>query len=217
MDITSIFGMPVKREIDIGHLLTFVTLLAGFLWWLYTSIREWRRAARKEAESGALRLLLWLLRERQGAPLTLTELRTVFNAPELRSKRLAYCKTNFLFKADDEFERAIYQLDWEGKVDFVGAQAIAFRVDRQPDDHAATSGQRRFAPTRNDVDEALRILHEALRNPEADAWKLRDIARTAYALAPDETAASLRTQMKTGDQKAQRVALELIGELLPKA
>ena len=217
METISIFGMPVKPEIDIGHLLTFVTLLAGFLWWLYTSIREWRRAARKDAESGALRLLLWLLRERQGAPLTLAELRTTFNADDLRTKRVAYCKRNFLFKADDEFERAIYQLDWEGKVDFVGAQAIAFRVDKQPDDHPPMSGRRRFSPTPEDVADALRILRQALRDPEAVAWKLRDTARTAYTLAPDETVAGLRIQMKTGDQKAQRVALDLMGELLPRA
>ena len=216
MDTRYVFGLPIKPDIDIGHLLTTATLLAGFLWWLFTTVREWRRAARKEAESGSLRLLLWLLRERQGAPIPLLELRAAFNAPGLRSKRKAYCKKDFLFKTDDLFERAIYQLDWEGKIDFHGAQSIAFRVDKTPSDEARVVVQPRFTATPEDAVAALRVLTEALRDPDADSWKLRGTARTAFALAPDETAAILRTAMTADNRRSQLVAVDLIGELLPE-
>jgi hypothetical protein len=57
----TLFGLTLKPEIDVGHLLTFITLAAGFVWWLITTMRTWRRTARQDAESGALRLLLYLL------------------------------------------------------------------------------------------------------------------------------------------------------------
>lgn len=210
-----IYGILIKRDVDFGHLLTSITLLAGFMWWLYTTIRRWRTSAREEADSGALRLLLWLLRERQGSPVDLAELKGAFNAPELRSKRIAYCKKNISFRSDDLFERAIYQLDWEGKIDFVGTQAVAFRVDKKPVSTLQEALRPQFVPTREDAESALRVLNEAILEAEAESWKLRATAQAAFALAPEETAAVLRAQLKNGDQRSQRVALELIGALPP--
>src|SRR5947199_221690 len=37
--------MPVqfKNDIDVGHVLTLIALTAGFIWWVYTTQREWRK------------------------------------------------------------------------------------------------------------------------------------------------------------------------------
>jgi len=216
-DVILVLGLPIKREIDAGHLLTSLTLFAGFLWWLYTTVRAWRTSARKDAESGCLRLLLWLLRERQGTPVSLAELRAQFSSAELRSKRLAYCKKDFRFKSDDAFETAIYQLDWEGKIDFVGTQSIAFRVDRRPEDVACEPTRPRFIPTPEDAAAAYRVFVEVFNDPSSDTWKLRDTVRTAFNLLPEETTLFLRTQAATGELKLEQKAIDLLGDLLPRA
>lgn len=213
MDTTYILGLPIKREIDVGHFLTFLTLLAGFAWWLFTTFREWRRTSRKEAESGSLRLLLWLLREREGDPISLKDLKDAFNAPTLRRHRLSYCKRNYLFKTDEMFERAIYQLDWEGKVDFVGAQSIAFRIDRRPEE-AALPPKPLFVPTPQDRTRAFEVFQAAFQDVQSDTWKLRDTTRTSFALSPDQTAAFLRAQMASPDPKVARLAVDVLGELV---
>ncbi|MDF0665779.1 MAG: hypothetical protein P0119_06850 [Nitrospira sp.] len=118
VDPLSILGIPLKAEVDIGHLLTGLTLVAGFAWWVYTTLRATRRTRLREAEDGALRLLRLLLRERRGEPISLEELQKEYNLPEQRDRRRAYCKRDYRFKTSEKFEAAIYALDWEGKVDF---------------------------------------------------------------------------------------------------
>src|SRR4051812_10820151 len=97
-----------KPQIDIGHFLTFVTLVAGFAWWLYTSIAARRKTAEDEARSGALRLLLRMLRERRGVPATFEALLERFSSPELLQLRRAYCRRDFKFKDGAKFEAVIY-------------------------------------------------------------------------------------------------------------
>ena len=59
-----LFGdFSLKKEIDIGTFLTFITLVAGFVLWLYSTLKSWHDKGQEEARSGALRLLLKLLRE----------------------------------------------------------------------------------------------------------------------------------------------------------
>lgn len=209
----TVFGLPIKSDIDVGHLLTFLTLTAGFVWWLITTIRAWRRTAREDAESGALRLLLYLLREKQGEPIALSDLQGYFNSPGMKERRKAYCKRNYLLKPDHLFERAIYQLDWEGKIDFVGAHAVAFRVDRQPNEQAPRAS---LLPTAEDRAEVLRILQHGLDDLKGEAWTLRGTVLAAYAVAPQETASEVRRQLKHPDPAVQRRATELMGEMFKR-
>src|SRR5690349_16760873 len=104
-------------EIDISALLTLITLVGGFIWWAYTTQREWRRKTFDDARSGALRLLLRILREREETHVSLIELHNLFRSPQMKTLRKAYCKRDFRFKNESEFEAAVYRLDWEGKID----------------------------------------------------------------------------------------------------
>ena len=55
------FGFPFEPKIDIGHFLTFITLVLGFLGAGYNVLKSWRKKAEEDAKSGALRLLLHIL------------------------------------------------------------------------------------------------------------------------------------------------------------
>lgn len=209
---TTLFGLPIKPDIDVGHLLTFVTLMAGFIWWLITTIRAWRRTSRQDAESGALRLLLYLLREKQGEPILLSDLQASFNSPDLKTRRKVYCKKNYLLRPEHRFERAIYQLDWEGKIDFVGTQAVAFRVDRQPSEPV----RRALSPTEQDRTEILRILRHGLEDAKGEAYTLRGTVLAAFSVAPQETADEVRKQLIHADPTVQRRAAELMSDMLKK-
>src|SRR5947209_8663595 len=108
-----------KNDIDVGHILTLLALTAGFIWWVYTTQREWRKINRDDARSGALRLLLRRLREEPGDSITLTALREKFSLPAMKALRVEYCGRDFQFKNETQFEAAIYRLDEEGKIDFI--------------------------------------------------------------------------------------------------
>jgi hypothetical protein len=68
------FGLRFQPTVDVGQFLTFLTLVGGFLWWLYTSIRGWRQKAAEDARSGALRLILKILRNDAKGPMALKAL-----------------------------------------------------------------------------------------------------------------------------------------------
>ncbi len=208
------FGLPLKPEIEIGNLLTFITLLAGFLWWFYTTFRTWRRSLRDDARGGALRLLLALLRERKGFPIALPALHDRFSSPEQTARRKAYCRCNYKFESADRFEAAIYRLAWEGKIDFVGADEIVFRIDRQAEKEDA---RRRLNPSQGDRSDVLRILKNGLEDKDARLWELKDVAYAAFALQPEETVEALRMGLHHDQGSVQRVAAALLGELLPRA
>jgi hypothetical protein len=133
MIVTGLWNLKFDSTVDAGAFLTFLTLVAGFLAWSFKTIKEWRRDALREANNGALRLLLKILRERYQAdqgPVSLRELQTEFSKPDRKTDRKAYCERDFKFKDDPHFERAIYQLHWESKIDFAAGDRVLFRTAR---------------------------------------------------------------------------------------
>jgi hypothetical protein len=87
------FGWTFDQTIDAAALVTFITLTAGFLAWTAKTFQELRRDSMREADDGALRLLLKILRERyvdNQTPIELSELRTEFEKPERKAERKAY-------------------------------------------------------------------------------------------------------------------------------
>ena len=134
-------GFSFKREIDVGHFLTFLTLIAGFGWWLFTTIRSWRKTAEEDARSGALRLLLRLLRDKNGAPVRLSDLFQEFNSAGMKELRKAYCRKKWQFKDEMQFEAAIYRLDWEGKIKFASKDEVCFRLPIRYDSGGAVSSE----------------------------------------------------------------------------
>jgi hypothetical protein len=127
---SSCFGPFIfKPEIDLGNVLTVITLAGALVGWLWLSSKEWRAKNEDKIKSGALRLLLYILRADAGAkPISLADLKARFNSPELKERRKAYCGRDWTFKTDPEFEAAIYRLDWEMKIEWVAADQIKFRV-----------------------------------------------------------------------------------------
>jgi hypothetical protein len=129
MVVTRLWDLNFDSTVDVGAFLTFLTLVTGIVAWWFKTLKEWRRDALRQAENGALRLLLKILRERYQAdqgPVSLRELQAEFSEPD----RKAYCERDFKFKDDQHFERAIYQLQWEFKIDFAAGDRVLFRTAR---------------------------------------------------------------------------------------
>jgi hypothetical protein len=203
-------GFHFKPDIDVGHFLTFLTLIAGFIWWLYTTIREWRRRSREDARSGALRLLLRMLRERGGMPTSLGTLYTEFSSPAMRERRKAYCRRDFKFKDEATFESAVYRLDWEGKIDFVTADEIVFRVDRNQMAFVP------FVPAKADSERIVEIFKQSCIDSAVDVWTLERLARTSMRADPKQTSAVIREMLHDSSPLAQRRASGILQDLLAR-
>ena len=204
------FGLKFEPQIDIGHFLTFITLVVGFLGAGLNAIRSWRKKARKDAESGALRLLLHILRQR-GSPISLPDLMEEFELPKRRKLRKTYCGRDWHFKDKTEFEAAVYQLDWEGKIDFVSPEEITFRLDRHRD------VEQRFHPNDRDAEQMLRILRNAAMDPNVNTWDLKDIVDSSMRIAPQATATFLREMLHDSDPAIHGRAAAIIGRFIPDA
>lgn len=165
-------GLTFDGTIDAGALLTSLTLLAGFAVWSYKANKDWREKRQALAESGALRLLLKILRERyerHAGPLSLAELQTEFEHPKRKPEREAYCHRNFRFRDAPHFETAIYQLQWEFKIDFAAADKVIFRSTRT-DVSLEVPVDRHFV---------LSTFEESLEDSEISIWDLENLGRLA--------------------------------------
>ena len=200
--------MPVqfKNEIDVGHVLTLIALTAGFIWWVYTTQREWRKKIKDEARSGALRLLLRILREQKGAPISLSGLYEVFKSDDMKSLRKTYCKRDWKFESADEFEAAVYRLDFEGKIYFISPHEIIFRVDQN------RIGVGQFNASSDDKTLMLATLRDAIPNPQIDTWQLEKLAESCMRVAPDLTSNLLREGLKSTDSKVRLRVSSIIGK-----
>lgn len=131
----SFIGLLFKKEVAIGDLLTSITIMASFIVWFFSSIKKRREENRKEQKSGALRFLLKILREKDNKIFSFDELKSEFDSDSRKEERVAYCGKKFKYKNNSEFEAAIYQLDWESKIDFVSTNTIKFRTDTHINPH----------------------------------------------------------------------------------
>lgn len=208
--------LTFDKTVDVATFLTFVTLVFGLLGWTYKAIKEWRRDARHEAEGGALRLLLKILRDRytrDAGPISLSDLRTEFERPERKSERRAYCERDFHFKDDEYFERAIYELQWEFKIDFVDGDKILFRTRPANEiDEIANRGHFAYAV---DPQLALSSFKDALGADDLDTYDLERLARIAAIASPDATREALvgAIDKARGDPTRLRRLLILTEEL----
>jgi hypothetical protein len=198
-----------EKKVDIGHILTLLTLVFGFLAWLFATRKQRSAAANEEAKSGALRLLLRLLRARNGAPMRLDDLREAYNSVELKDDRVAYCGTNFLFKTKPQFDGAVYRLDWEGKIRFVGPDEIVFRID------AASNPRNQFLPDETDKSRILAVLKRDLANTSVNIWEVERMAESCMRVAPAKTADLLREALRSEDEALQRRAVQVLRDLVP--
>lgn len=198
-----------EKKVDVGHILTLLTLALGFLGWLLATRKQRSAAANEEAKSGALRLLLRLLRARNGVPIRLDELRDAYNSAGLKDDRVAYCGRNFLFNTKAQFEGAVYRLDWEGKIRFVGPEEIAFRID------AASNPRIQFLPDETDKLRMLAILKRDLANTSVNIWEVERMAESCMRVAPAVTTDLLRETLRSEDEALQRRAVQVLRELVP--
>jgi hypothetical protein len=194
---SSLFGLNFDRTIDMGAFLTFLTLVLGFIGWIYKTYREWRRTELQQAKGGALRLLLRILRDHDSPVISLPELRQRFEAPQMRDKRKAYCGRDFKFKNEPEFEAAVYQLSWEGKIDFWSPKEIALRIDdrsyRRP---------RVLLPIK--PGDVLDTMEASLKNPGTHTYDLERLAMLSIRVAPSETIELLRRHADQASDSAGR-------------
>ena len=206
---TALTNLEFKHEIDIGNFLTFVTLVAGFIWWLYSTMRNWRDRSRDEARSGALRLLLKLLMDAPHQRLGLEALFKTFQSPENAPQRYTYCRRRWKFDNYQRFEAAIYRLHQEGKIDFASEKQVALRTERVWD------RWKMFVPDNDDGKAVVEIFRKALDEPGEHVVGLMDVAEAAMRIAPADSARLLRQALKTGDDRTKHRAVMVIGRFVP--
>jgi len=205
-------SLTLSRTVDLGHLLTALTLFAGFVWWLFKTIREWKKSSTEEARSGALRLLLKILRE-QDRPVELSELKAIFNSDALARDRKAYCKKRWRFENDQDFEAAIYRLDWESKIDFVGPHAVQFRVDERPPTNREETRSARIALNAADEARMLQVVIDAFNDHEFSEWNLVSLARDTYRVAPAKIEEFVKKHLYSNDAAVARRATAVLAAL----
>ena len=210
--VSDMFGWTFDQTIAAAALLTFITLTAGFLAWTAKTFQEQRLDSRHEAEDGALRLLLKILRERyvdNQTPIELSELRAEFEKPERKAERKAYCRgREFRFKDDSDFEQAIYQLQWESKIDFDDGNRILFRTAPTP-----VTPFEPYLRTQLladiDANVAIATFENALADPAIREFELESLGRLAATVDSRRARHSLEAAMAkaSGDEDRTRTLL----------
>jgi hypothetical protein len=207
MVVTMLGTLNFDSTVDVGAFLTFLTLVAGFLAWSVKTVKEWRRDSLKEAQGGALRLLLKILRERYEAdqgPVGLEELQAEFSKPARKTDRMAYCDRDFKFRDDSHFEQAIYQLHWESKIDFAAGHQVLFRTAR-PFEPPRPRLHAHVAP-----DVAMEAFNLALREDLDQLWDVERLGRLAGHLDPVGAKAALESavdQARSDPHRLQKLLL----------
>jgi hypothetical protein len=200
-----------KHEVQIGDFLTSVTLMAGFSGFLIATIKDRRKKAQDEERSGALRLLLKILRENHG-PMELVDLRRVFEATETKGLREAYCGKRFsLDNKNNSFEALVYRLHWEGKVDFLPGDKITFRLLERFD-----SGARPTTAVVPPSSETFTIFKNAFLDPKTEMRILQDLAHSSLTYDRKETSQFLAESAKSPDRETQHRAVILLGKFAPR-
>jgi hypothetical protein len=198
-----------KREIQIGDAFTSATLLAGFLGFLIATIKDRRKKAKDESESGALRLILKLLRDNPGS-MKLDKLKGLFDTPETKELRKAYCARDFKFKNSTTFEAAVYRLHYEGKIDFVSSDEIAFRVHERFDNNPSPSMD--IAPPSLTM---FTIFKDVFLDQRTNAWELEPLARSALVYDREVTSQFLAESAKNPDIGVQRRLAVVLAKFPP--
>jgi hypothetical protein len=206
----SLFGLvEFDPTVDAAAFLTFLALVAGFLGWAFKAIKEWRRDSAREAESGALRLLLKILREHRGQPVSPAGLRRDFELPGRADERRAYCGRDYRFKTDSDFDRAIYQLHWESKIDFTRRDEVVFRT--RFEDRLSEPPP----PPDVDRDTLLDALRHDLGDPQSASHQTDALVRLGMHVDPEATRQLLEDALSsTHEPDERRSLLSLVSHMI---
>ena len=206
------FGITFEPKVDIGTFISGIAITAAFLSWAGKSLVSWIRNARKEARSGALRVLLKLLRERS-EPVKLKVLYDDYQSDVRKNLRRSYCKQNlfvrdYKFKDEATFEAAIYSLDWEGKIDFNSPNEVSFRLDRR---YVAPRGSRTLRAAPEIIDKVVATVEAATKDPKTQRYDLDPLFDAVMRLAPERGAALLKAMLDDSDLQTRQRAASMIG------
>lgn len=218
-------GFRLDKKIDVGDSLTALTITAGFIWFLVLRTREARANRQSRAESGAMRLVLKILRE-HGAPMSVGALYERFTSPDMKPGRVAYCGRDYTFKDRDDYDKLLYALDYENTIDFVDEDEVMFRVDgyakRQHEEalERARALQQQAARTRlepADRDAMFAGIRIALLDGEHGfAWDMRDAVVALIKADRLRALTLLREALNAEDSRIRTRTTALFNELAEK-
>ena len=198
----------INTEIDLGHFLTFLTILGGVIAWLVSNRKQRSREKDDYARSGALRLLLRLMRDDRNPVASANDLFARFQSPDNKAIRVEYCRKNFLFIDRRQFDGALYRLEDEGKIRFDGADTVLYRQQERITD--ALDDIQKMQLTQEDHDKILQTLSDGFADPEIRDWDLRDIVRVANRVSPEQVQAFLRQRLDSHEWSDRVKATRLI-------
>jgi len=194
-----------KREIDVGHFLTFLTLLIGFAAAGYNAFIRRRKESEEKAKSGALRLMLAILREANG-PMTLGELYAQFQSNEKAPLRRVYCEKAWKFTSRTQFEGAVYQLCWEMKADFVSNDSIEFRMKGE--------FTRFLSVSEDDLEKLISAAESSIRTEFPDRYLIRDIIDACCRVNVERTTHLIKRLLQDTDPHVVRTVSASLKEFV---
>lgn len=206
--------LAINTEIDLGHLLTIVTVLGAILAWFLSRWRERIREKNDYARSGALRLILRLLRDKNENIVSAQQLFERFYSDDSKRLRKEYCHKNFLFKDRRQFDGALYRLEDEGKVRFDGDDTVVYRYQEKMSDTLDRAN--RMQLLNEDLERIYRTFIEGFDNYEIRIWDLKDLARVVNRIRPKELHEFLREKLSSESWKVRARATEIIEIVLPE-
>lgn len=196
------------NKIDLGHFLTFLTILGGIIAWFVSQWRERKREKKSYASSGALRLILRLLSDRSDPITSANDLFTQFQSNSLLDLRNEYCRYNFLYRDRRQFDAALYRLEEEGKLRFDGLDTVIFRQKEKISDSMNHANQMKL--TENDTQMILATFYDGFKNLEISSWDLKDLTRVANRFSPNDVQNFLRNKISSANYTERTRAITLI-------
>lgn len=200
-------------KIDLGHFLTFLTILGGLIAWFIAQLRSRARGREDYARSGALRLILRLLRDQSETVVSASALYERYQSPSTLTMRKEYCRYDFRFKDRPQFDGALYRLEDEGKVRFDGLDMVVYRHQERMLDAMNPANPMVLAD--EDVARIMTTFTDGFRNLEVSAWDIKDLARVANRLRPAEVQEFLRKALVSSNWVERARATAIIEIMLP--
>jgi len=205
-------GFTLKNEIDLGHLLTLITVCGGIIAWAITQYKSRKREIIDYAHGGAIRLLLRILRNSEDNVVSSHKLYELYQSPENKRLRKEYCKINFRFKDYPQFEAALYGIEEEGKIRYDGNDTVVYKQREKIQSDMETTSKMQLNDT--DKQNILKTFYDGFENNKIDVWNIREITRIANKINPNAVQRLLREKSTSDNWEIRSRTIKIIDEII---
>jgi hypothetical protein len=206
--------ITINTEITLDHILTLLTIIGGLFAWFFHEYRKHSFTRYQQAQEGAIRLLLRLLKERNQKIVPTSELFDLYQSPRLKRMRKDYCGYDFRFRDFSHFESILYALDAEKKVRYSGGEKLLFRRYEKIDNELLDPDKEVIVLQEDDKKRVYEMFVSSFNDHDISANDLKKIARMAYRVYPRKVHEFLRSEFNSENPTTRMRSLEIMEDLL---